>query len=120
MSGEGERRRRARGEGGISWDERRQRWIAVKTVGYDGRGKRVVRRGSGKSPTAALRELARRVKSYEAGMVKDAENYRVEQAVEDWLTHGQGDTSDATPGSGIGICARRRSSRSSVVASCAS
>ena len=36
--------RRANGDGGLSWDQRRQRWIAVTTVGYDdGRGKRIVR-----------------------------------------------------------------------------
>jgi hypothetical protein len=37
--------RRARGEGGLHWDERRERWIATVTVGYDGRGKRRVRKG---------------------------------------------------------------------------
>jgi hypothetical protein len=26
--------RRSRGEGGLRWDERRQRWIATITVGY--------------------------------------------------------------------------------------
>ena len=59
-----ERKRRARGEGGVSWDEKRQRWIAEKTVGYDGRGKKIVRKASGTSQSAALRELAKRVKAY--------------------------------------------------------
>ena len=31
-------KRRSRGDGGLFWDERRQRWIASVTVGYDGRG----------------------------------------------------------------------------------
>ena len=28
--------RRARGDGGLRWDETRQRWIAEITIGYDG------------------------------------------------------------------------------------
>ena len=31
--------RRERGEGGLHWDEGRQRWIVTVTVGYDARGK---------------------------------------------------------------------------------
>lgn len=84
--------------------EATHRWIAVKTVGYDGRGKRVVRRGSGKSQTAALRELARRVHDYESGLVKESEHYRVEQAVDDWLQHGQGDKGDSTRQRNRNLC----------------
>jgi hypothetical protein len=54
--------RRGRGEGGLHWDERRQRWIAAVTIGYDGRGNRITRRASGKTKTEAkakLRELLR-------------------------------------------------------------
>jgi hypothetical protein len=36
-------KRRAYGDGGLYWNERRQRWIATVTVGYDGRGKRMVK-----------------------------------------------------------------------------
>ena len=43
--------RRARGDGGLSWDDKRQRWIAAVTVGYDGRRKRVFRRASGRTKT---------------------------------------------------------------------
>ena len=39
--------RRSRGDGGLQWDQRRQRWVATATVGYDGRGKRLVRHGYG-------------------------------------------------------------------------
>jgi len=46
-------KRRSRGDGGLFWDERRQRWIASVTVGYDGRGKRVFRRASGRTKTEA-------------------------------------------------------------------
>jgi integrase len=91
-----DKHRRARGEGGVSWNEKRQRWIAEKTVGYDGRGKRIVRKASGTSQSMALRELAKRVGAYEAGLVVRSEHYRVRQAVEDWLEHGQGDVDDST------------------------
>jgi hypothetical protein len=45
--------RRGRGEGGLHWDEHRQRWIATVTVGYDSRGKRITRKASGKTKTEA-------------------------------------------------------------------
>jgi|tagenome__1003787_1003787.scaffolds.fasta_scaffold20971416_4 integrase len=90
------KQRRARGEGGVSWNQQRQRWVAEKTVGYDGRGRRIVRKASGTSQSMALRELAKRVKAYEAGMVVRSEHYLVRQAVEDWLEHGQGDVDDST------------------------
>ena len=91
-----ERKRRARGEVGVSWDEKRKRWIAEKTVGYDGRGKKIVRKASGNSQSAALRELAKRVKAYHAGLAVRSEHVRIKQAVEDWLAHGQGDVDGAT------------------------
>lgn len=37
-------RERGNGEGGLHWDERRARWVATVTAGFDARGKRVVRR----------------------------------------------------------------------------
>ena len=54
--------RRTRGDGGLRWHEKRQRWIAEVTVGYDGRGKRIVRSASGRTRTEAktkLRDLLR-------------------------------------------------------------
>jgi integrase len=90
------KQRRNRGEGGLHWDEARHRWIAEKTVGYDARGKRIVRKGSGTSQSAALRALSKRVKAYEAGLVVRSEHYRLKEAVEDWLEHGQGDVDEPT------------------------
>ena len=58
-------------------------------MGFDARGKRIVRSGSGTSESAALRELRKRVRDYEAGLVVGSEHYRVRQAVENWLDHGQ-------------------------------
>ncbi|WP_230208009.1 tyrosine recombinase XerC [Microlunatus sp. Gsoil 973] len=71
------------------WDGRRRRWIAEKTVGYDARGKRVRRKASGTSRSAALNELRRRVKDYERGLVVHSEWFTVKQAVTDWYNHGQ-------------------------------
>ena len=88
--------RRPRGEATVYWDEARQRFIAEHTVGYDARGKRVRRKASGTTEAAALRALRRRVRDYEAGLSLGSEHYRVRQAVEDWLTHGQASAGDST------------------------
>lgn len=106
-----ERKRRAPGDSGVRWCEARKRYIAETTVGYDSRGKRIVRSGSGKTETAALRIMRQRVKDYEAGMVVGSDRYRVREAVEDWLRFGQGKVGER-PGARIGLCARRTSSRS--------
>ena len=88
--------RRPRGESGVYWDETRQRFIAERTVGYDARGKRIRRKGSGTTEAAALRALRRRVRDYEAGLALGSEHYRVRQAVEDWLARGQASAGDST------------------------
>jgi hypothetical protein len=49
--------RRSRGDGGLYWDRRRQRWVATATVGYDGRGKRLVRHSYGRTKTEAKAKL---------------------------------------------------------------
>ncbi|MBO0811423.1 MAG: site-specific integrase [Microlunatus sp.] len=84
-----EAKRRAPGDGAVYWDAGRSRWIAEKTVGYDARGKRVRRKASGKSRSAALNGLKRRVKDYETGLVVHSEWFTVEQAVIEWYSHGQ-------------------------------
>ena len=50
-------KRRSRGDGGLHWDEARQRWIASITVGYTPAGKRIVRKASGKTKTEANNAL---------------------------------------------------------------
>lgn len=84
-----ERDRRTYGDGGLRWSESRNRWIAEKTVGWDGRGKRIVKSASGKTETAALRALDKRIKAYEAGLVAGSDRYTVGDAVKDWLEYGQ-------------------------------
>lgn len=96
--------RQTRGDGGLWWNEQRQRWVAQKTVGYDARGKRVVRFGSGTSQSAAKRELRDRVKEYEAGLAVHSDRYTVRDAVEDWLAYGQGLTSATTVEKNTALC----------------
>ena len=81
--------KRTYGDGGLHWDERRQRWIATVTLGYDGRGKRIVKRASSRTKTGAnakLKELLRDRGDGIASAGRDA--YTVGQAVEDWLSFG--------------------------------
>jgi integrase len=88
--------RRARGEGGLRWDEGRQRWIATKDIGYDGRGKRIVRKGTGRTQAEAKKRLKEVLRDYEDGLAVEAAKYTVKQAAEDWLTYGLGKQSAAT------------------------
>jgi hypothetical protein len=50
-------KRRSRGDSGLHWDDRRQRWIATASMGYGPNGKRITRRGSGKTTTEAKDRL---------------------------------------------------------------
>ncbi|GAB4087027.1 site-specific integrase [Myceligenerans cantabricum] len=61
----------------------------MQIVGYNGRGRPIKRKGSGKTESTALREMRKRVREYEAGLVPRAERLTVSQAVEDWLEFGQ-------------------------------
>ncbi|HEX2300465.1 MAG TPA: site-specific integrase, partial [Pseudonocardiaceae bacterium] len=79
-------KRRSRGEGGLRWDKTRERWIAEVTIGYTPAGKRIVRRGSGKTKTAAKAKLKKIVRDHEDGLDLAAGNgYTVAHAVNDWL-----------------------------------
>jgi integrase len=80
--------RRSRGDGGLSWDDKRQRWIASLTVGYTPDGKRIVKRGSGRTKTEAQRKLREIIRDYEDGQVTSGRDYTVAQAVRDWLKFG--------------------------------
>jgi hypothetical protein len=88
--------RRARGDGGLHWDEHRQRWIATTTIGYNGRGKRVVRKASGRTKTEAKNKLRDLLRDQADGLTAGVSGYTVRLAVEDWLTHGLGRQSAAT------------------------
>jgi integrase len=80
--------RRSRGDGGLSWDNARKRWVASVTVGYTPSGKRIVKRGRGRTKTEAQRKLREMIHDYEDGQVTDGHAYTVAQAVRDWLQFG--------------------------------
>ena len=81
-------KRRSRGDGGLHWDENRQRWIATMTVGYDAHGKRITRRASGKTKTEAKEKLKELIRDYDDGLSAPAGNYTVGNAITHWLEHG--------------------------------
>ena len=80
--------RRTRGDGGLHWDETRQRWIATTTIGFDGRGKRITRKASGRTKTEAKNKLRDLLRDHEDGLTVTAANYTVGDAVRDWLAFG--------------------------------
>jgi hypothetical protein len=65
----------SRGEGSLHWDESRQRWIATATLGFDGRGKRITRKASGRTKTEAKDKLRQILREREAGVTTTATNY---------------------------------------------
>lgn len=81
-------KRRSRGDGGLHWDERRQRWIATASLGYDGAGKRIVKRGSGRTKTEAKNKLKEVLRDHEDGLTIGPGDITVADAVNDWLAYG--------------------------------
>jgi integrase len=88
--------RRSRGDGGLSWDDARKRWVAALTVGYTPAGKRIVKRGSGRTKTEAQRKLREIIRDYEDGQVTNSTGYTVGQAVRDWLQFGLSGRGEST------------------------
>lgn len=82
--------RRSRGDGGLSWDEGRQRWVAAVTVGYIPSGRRIVRRDAGRTKTQARAKLKEILRDHDDGVAISSRADTVAQAVEDWLAHGLG------------------------------
>jgi len=81
-------KRRGRGDGGVHWDEKRQRFIASVTIGYSPAGKRIVRRGSGKTEAQARAKLREVIRDHEDGLAIAPRNLTVAHIVIDWLTYG--------------------------------
>jgi integrase len=81
-------KRRSRGDGGLHWDEKRQRWIASVTVGYSPAGKRIVKKASDGDKSKALAKLKKLVRDYEDGLTIAETGYSVAQAVTNWLVYG--------------------------------
>jgi hypothetical protein len=81
-------KRRSRGDGGLHWDANRQRWIATASLGFDPAGRRIVKRGSGKTKTDAKDKLKEVLRDYEDGLAIAPADYTVARAVNDWLSYG--------------------------------
>ncbi|QUW92702.1 site-specific integrase [Streptomyces sp. V17-9] len=81
-------KRRSRGDGGLHWDEKRQRWIATANLGFDPSGKRIVKRGSGKTKTEAKNKLKEVLRDHEDGLAIAPTGYTIADAVNDWLAYG--------------------------------
>jgi len=79
-------KRRSRGDGGLHWSETRQRWIATASLGYAPDGKRIVKRGSGRTKAAAKDKLKEILRDHEDGVALSAGNgYTVAHAMNDWM-----------------------------------
>ncbi|WP_412518123.1 site-specific integrase [Actinomadura madurae] len=81
-------KRRPRGDGGLRWSEKRQRWIAEVTIGYTPQGKRIVRSASDRSKSRALKKLHEKLRDRADGLPSEDGKYTVAQAVENWLDYG--------------------------------
>jgi integrase len=80
--------RRGRGDGSLFWDKTRERWVAEVTIGYDGRGKRRIKKGTGRTKTEAKRKLREVLRDYEDGLAIAPDGYTVAHAVNEWLEFG--------------------------------
>ncbi|MGZ3147299.1 site-specific integrase [Lentzea chajnantorensis] len=82
------KKRRSRGDGGIHWDETRQRYIATVDLGFDARGKRKTRRASGKTYTEAKEKLKEIQRELDDGLPVTPHMYKVKEAVQAFLKYG--------------------------------
>ena len=80
--------RRNPGEGGLHWEESRQRWFATVYVGYAPNGKRRKIKVSARTKTEAKAKLQQLLRDRADGHVLGGQTYTVRDAVESWLAHG--------------------------------
>jgi integrase len=81
-------KRRSKGDGGLHWDARRQRWIATASFGFAADGRRIVKTGSGRTKSEAKAKLKEVLRDYEDGLAIAPSDYTVKDAVEEWLRYG--------------------------------
>lgn len=81
-------RRRSKGDGGLHWDETRSRWIATANLGFGPDGRRVTKKGSGRTKAEAKAKLKEVLRDHEDGLAIAPPDYTVASAVTDWLTFG--------------------------------
>lgn len=80
-------KRRSRGDGGIHWDEARQRYIATVQVGFNAAGKRITKQRSAKTFTDAKSKLKELQRDIDDGVAIAPVGYTVREAVTDWLSN---------------------------------
>ena len=80
--------RRNPGEGGLHWEESRQRWFATVYLGYSPSGKRRKVKVSARTKTEAKAKLQQLLRDRDEGHVIGGQTYTVRDAVESWLAHG--------------------------------
>lgn len=96
--------RRGYGDGTVFWDASRQRWVAELTIGYDGRGKRVRKKGTGRTKTEARSKLREVLRDYEDGLAIGPDGYTVADAVREWLEYGVTRGGESTLGNYERMC----------------
>src|SRR5215212_3383635 len=79
--------RRSNGEGGLSWNEARQRWVGRASLGYNADGKRRIGTVSARTKTEAKNKLRALLRDHDDGLPTQRA-YTVGDAVETWLVHG--------------------------------
>jgi hypothetical protein len=79
--------RRSNGEGGLSWNEARQRWVGRVSLGYNADGKRRIGTVSARTKTEAKNKLRALLRDHDDGLPTQRA-YTVGDAVEAWLAHG--------------------------------
>ncbi len=94
--------RRSSGEGSLYWNESRQRWVGLVSLGYWPNGKRRVKWISGRTKTEARARLREAQRAHDVGIVAGRHDDTVRDAVESWLEQGMA-------GRGASTVANRRS-----------
>ncbi|SDM90858.1 Site-specific recombinase XerD [Lentzea albidocapillata subsp. violacea] len=85
---EDKKKRRSRGDGGIHWDESRQRWIATVHIGFKANGKRDTIRRSAETFTGAKEKLKEIQRELDDGLPATPHMYKVKEAVTAFLKYG--------------------------------
>lgn len=80
--------RRSRGEGGLYWNEARQRWMATVDLGFTLMGKRRRAYISARTKTEAKAKLMAMRRDQADGLPVEQRGYTVREAVESWLQYG--------------------------------
>ncbi|HET7735068.1 MAG TPA: tyrosine-type recombinase/integrase [Nocardioidaceae bacterium] len=88
--------RRSRGDGGLYWDEAKQRWIGVVTIGYDARGKPRRRKVHARTKTEGQEKLRALRREADLGVDMSQGAATVKDVIESWLLHGLHGRSEAT------------------------